>query len=109
MARTPEAKVKDKIKALIKKYDGYYAMPVMRGMAHNGTPDFLCCVNGWFVGIEAKAGKGRPTALQSVRLEEIRKAGGVSVVVNEKNLEELDQMLRRISLTDGTVRRGNDG
>lgn len=61
MARTPEAKVKDRIKKIIKKHGGYYAMPVMRGMAHNGTPDFLCCVNGWFLGIEAKAGNNKPT------------------------------------------------
>lgn len=96
MAKTPEAKVKDKIKKLIKKHGGYYAMPVMHGMASNGTPDFLCCVCGVFIGIEAKAGKGKPTALQVVRLREIREAGGIAVVVNENTLEQLDTLLTRI-------------
>lgn len=94
MAKTPEAKVKDKIKALLKKYGCYYAMPVMTGMATNGTPDFLVCANGRFLGIEAKAGRGKTTALQEVRLQEIRDAGGIAIVVNELTLGKLEKLLQ---------------
>lgn len=96
MPKTPEAKVKDKIKKLVKKYGGYYAMPVMHGMAANGTPDFLCCINGWFLAIEAKAGKNKATDLQKIRLEEIRAAGGISIVVNENDLPRLDLLLAKL-------------
>ena len=56
MATTPEAKVKAKIKAILKEHNVYYAMPIGTGYGNSGVPDFLCCVNGKFVAIEAKAG-----------------------------------------------------
>lgn len=83
MAATPEAKVKTKIKALLKKHGIYYAMPIGTGYGNSGVPDFLCCVNGKFVGIEAKAGKGKPTALQLKNIRDIQKSGGLAVVVYE--------------------------
>lgn len=95
MARTtPEKKVKDRIKALCKEYGAYYAMPVMQGMASNGTPDFLLGHNGKFAGVEAKAGKGKPTKLQMVRLTEIRRAGCTALVINEDNMALLEDWLK---------------
>jgi hypothetical protein len=93
MAKTPEVKVKDKIKALCKTYGAYYAQPIGMGMASNGTPDMLVCHRGQFAGVEAKAGKGKPTKLQMVRLEEILAAGGASLVINENNLKLLEAWL----------------
>jgi hypothetical protein len=93
MAKTPEAKVKDKIKALCKTYGAYYAQPIGMGMASNGTPDFLLCHRGHFAGVEAKAGKGTYTALQMVRLEEILAAGGAAFIINEANMKRLEQWL----------------
>lgn len=93
---TPESKVKDKIKAICKERGAYYAMPVMGGMASNGTPDFLICYKGCFIAIEAKAGKGKTTALQNVRLGEIRKAGGSPLVVNESNVSDLTNVFDAI-------------
>ena len=86
---TPESKVKDKIKAICKARGAYYAMPVMGGMASNGTPDFLISYKGRFVAVEAKAGKGKPTPLQLVRLKEIATSGAVAMVVNENNTVDL--------------------
>lgn len=100
MAKTPEVKVKDKIKALCKKYGAYYAMPVMMGMANNGTPDILVGHRGQFAGVEAKAGKGKPTALQMVRLEEIVAAGCAALVINEENLWLLEEWLINPGQTD---------
>ena len=93
---TPESKVKDKIKAICKARGAYYAMPVMGGMASNGTPDFLICYKGRFIAIEAKAGKGKPTALQLVRLKEIDKAGGTAVIINEDNITSFSEILDHI-------------
>jgi hypothetical protein len=87
MARTPEAKVKDKIKAILKAYNVYYAMPIGSGYGSSGTPDFLCCVNGKFLAIEAKANKGVPTALQYKNLHDIEQAGGRTLVINEAGVE----------------------
>lgn len=93
MAKTPEAKVKDKIKGLLKQVGAYYTMPVMTGMASNGTPDFVVCHCCQFIGIEAKAAGGKPTELQKVRLREIMAAGGIALVINERNLPLLVDVL----------------
>jgi hypothetical protein len=87
MASTPEAKVKAKIKAILKAHGAYYAMPIGTGYGSSGVPDFLVCLNGEFLAIEAKAGKGVPTALQLKNLREIEAAGGRTLVINEQSLE----------------------
>ena len=87
MATTPEAKVKAKIKAILKAHNIYYAMPIGTGLGNSGVPDFLVCYGGHFLGIEAKAGKGKTTALQDKHLREIDKAGGWTLVINEESLE----------------------
>jgi hypothetical protein len=93
MATTPEAKVKAKIKAILKAHSIYYAMPIGTGYGNSGVPDFLCCVNGKFVAIEAKAGKGEVTALQLKNLSNINKAGGYTLVIRENNLEYLTNVI----------------
>ena len=94
MAATPEAKVKTKIKAILAKHRVYYVMPIGTMYGNSGVPDFVCCVGGYFLAIEAKAGKGTTTALQEKNLREIREAGGTAMVVNETNLEELEQWIK---------------
>ena len=89
MATTPEAKVKAKIKTILKEYNVYYAMPIGSGYGNAGVPDFLCCVNGNFVAIEAKAGKGKPTALQEKNLRDIKESNGLALVINEDNIDWL--------------------
>lgn len=93
MATTPEAKVKAKIKTILKEHNVYYAMPIGSGYGNAGVPDFLCCVNGYFVAIEAKAGKGQATALQLKNLEQINKAGGYTCIINETNLDYLKEVI----------------
>ena len=93
MATTPEAKVKAKIKAILKAHNIYYAMPIGTGYGNSGVPDFLCCVNGKFVAIEAKAGKGQATALQLKNMQAINAAGGYTCIINETNLENLTHVI----------------
>ena len=94
MATTPEAKVKAKIKAILKAHNIYYAMPIGTGYGNSGVPDFLCCVNGKFLAIEAKAGKGTTTALQEKNLRQIHMCGGDAWVVNEDNLVHLEEFVK---------------
>jgi Holliday junction resolvase len=94
MAATPEAKVKAKIKKILKDHGVYYAMPIGTGYGSSGVPDFLCCVNGNFLAIEAKAGKGTTTALQEKNLREIKQCGGTAAVIAEEQLEYLEQLIQ---------------
>jgi len=94
MAQTPEVKVKAKIKKILKDNGVYYAMPIGTGYGNSGVPDFLCCVNGKFMAIEAKAGKGQATALQEKNLKAIIESGGDAWVVNETNLVHLEEFVK---------------
>lgn len=97
MATTPEGKVKSLIKAILKAKGIYYAMPIGTGYGNSGVPDFLCCVGGRFVGIEAKANGGKTTALQDKNLQEIQNSGGISFTIDEHNVAALPGYLALIT------------
>lgn len=46
-----------------------------------GIPDILACIQGKFFAIEVKAPKGKPTLIQIVTLRNIRKSGGIGVLL----------------------------
>ena len=90
---TPEAKVKKKVREVLKALGAYYVMPITGGYGNSGAPDFVVCFNSGFIGIECKAGKGKTTALQEKNLAQIRSAGGLAIVINEENINELKERL----------------
>jgi Holliday junction resolvase len=96
MASTPESKVKAKIKAILKEHGVYYAMPIGTGYGNAGVPDFLCCVNGRFLAIEAKANGGKTTALQDKNLRDLETSGGITFVINEDNVSVLGNYIKFI-------------
>ena len=95
---TPEAKVKAKIKEVLKMERVYYAMPIGTGWGNSGVPDFLCCVNGRFLGIEAKANGNKPTELQKKNLMDIELSGGYTAVINENasDLQYLVELIKQL-------------
>tara|TARA_R110000803_G_scaffold90419_2_gene157807 strand:- start:383 stop:667 length:285 start_codon:yes stop_codon:yes gene_type:complete len=94
MAATPEKKVKDKVVKLLKQYGAYYFFPATFGMGRSGVPDVVCCHKGAFIGIECKAGKNTTTPLQDRELTAIQSAGGIALVINENNMDELEGFLK---------------
>ena len=96
MAKTPEAKVKDLIKKILKEEGIYYAMPIGTGYGNSGVPDFLCCVQGKFVSIEAKAANNKPTELQLKNMRDIEAAGGLTIVINETSVAALRGYIKLI-------------
>lgn len=91
---TPESKVKMKVRKVIKELNAYYVMPVTAGFGNSGAPDYIVCYRGKFFGIECKANGNTPTALQYKNLKEIQDCGGVALVVNEDNVNQLYEVLR---------------
>lgn len=89
MADTPEVKVKKKVVAQLKELGAYYFYPVTGGYGANGVPDIVGCYRGTFFGIECKAGKNKPTPLQQKNLDSISAMGGVAMVINEDNINEV--------------------
>lgn len=93
MASTPEVKVKKQCTALLNAHGVYYFFPVASGYGRVGIPDIIACCQGHFLGIECKAGKNKPTALQEAEMLKIRNAGGTTLVINEDNINELQEWL----------------
>ena len=94
MAQTPEAKVKAKIVDILKDEDVYYFFPATHGYGRSGVPDIVVCYRGKFIGIECKAGKGQPTALQLKNLAQIREQGGIALVVNEDTVDGVQELMQ---------------
>lgn len=97
MASTPEKKVKDAVTKILKAYNAYYFYPATGGFGRSGVPDIVVCFNGRFIGIECKAGNNTTTALQDRELDKIDAAGGLTLVINETNIEHLIRTLDAIS------------
>ena len=114
-ATTPEGKVKAKIDAILKPYKAsgrlWYTKTAGSMFGKNGVPDYVCHLLAvrmpprsqeenefpsyarTFFTIEAKAGKGKASDLQEAQMKDIRAAGGVTLVINETNLQELQEFL----------------
>lgn len=92
---TPESKVKAKAVAQLKALGAYYFYPVTGGYGSSGVPDIVGCYNGVFFGIECKAGNNKPTALQQKNLDRIAENGGIALVINEQNLNEVTSCLKQ--------------
>ena len=93
MAKTPEAKVKQRVVAQLKQLGAYYFYPVGSAYGSSGIPDIVACYRGRFFGIECKAGKNKPTDLQLKNLKEIADAGGVALVIDESNADRVRDYL----------------
>lgn len=90
---TPEGKIKERIKALLKAFGVYVHMPVQNGF---GDPslDFVICAGGLFLAIEAKAPGKKPTARQELTIAAMEAAGAfVFVVSGEADLARLKATL----------------
>jgi len=68
-----------------------------------GIPDLLCCIEGRFVGVEAKMPGESLRPAQVVALAEIYNAGGIAAVVETR--EQGRKLLRLIK--EGSIREGS--
>ena len=79
---TPEGRVKNAVKKLLKKYPLVYQFwPVQSGYGAK-TLDCLLCVNGYFVSVETKAPGKKPTELQWRTIVDIKLAGGIALIID---------------------------
>lgn len=93
MAMTPEGKVKNAVKKLLKERGIWFYMPVQNGMGQVGIPDIIACWDGKFLAIETKAPgkKSTLTANQEHNINLINGCGGIAVVVDD--VEQVKEIL----------------
>ena len=91
--KVTEKWVKAQVVKMLKELDAYYFYPVASGYMRTGVPDIVACYRGRFLGIECKANGNRTTEIQDRNLVAIKKNGGIAVVIDENNLDQLREML----------------
>lgn len=106
---TPEKKIKDKAKKILTELGAYFFMPATGGYGASGVPDIIACWKGTFYGIECKANGNKPTALQMKHLTDIHFAGGISIVVDETNIDDLNSIIRKAKNEYRDRRKGSRG
>jgi len=79
---TPEGKVKEDIKKVLKAFGVWYYMPVPSPLGRAGIPDFMGVTpwDGKALGVEAKAPGGKPTENQKRFIQEMNDAGALAMV-----------------------------
>jgi hypothetical protein len=95
MAMTPEAKVKAKCVAQLKAMGAVYFYPVTGGYGSSGVSDIVVCYEGLYIAIECKAGKNKLSELQKMFLEKVVAAGGLGLMINESNVDNLSGIIRQ--------------
>lgn len=90
---TPEKRFETKIKNYIDSIGGWQVKFFANAYTKSGIPDLLCCINGYFVGIEVKADRGTPSELQLHNIRQIKKAGGFAFVVYPTGYNKLVKIL----------------
>ena len=90
-----EKQFENKIKRYLKERGCYRVKYHGNYYSENGTPDILVCVppEGRFLAIEVKAQNGKPSELQLVKINDIRKAGGFAYVVYPSGWNRLKDII----------------
>ena len=89
-----EKQFENKVKAFLKDQGCYFIKYWGGGQfTKAGVPDLLICCNGRFLGVELKASGGKPTDLQLHHLDQIRKAGGIGILLYPKGFEKFKQKI----------------
>ena len=88
--KVTERWVKNKAVEKLKRLGVYYFFPIASGYMRAGVPDIIACYKGKFIGIECKANGNKPTALQQKNLREISIQGGISLLIDETNVDMLE-------------------
>ena len=101
MTMAREKQFENKIKEYLKSQGCYFIKYWGGGeFTKAGVPDILCCCDGFFIGIEVKAEKGKPSALQIHNLEQIGKAGGFGLLVYPKDFTLFKNLIECIKKMD---------
>lgn len=93
-----EAWVKKQIKNQLEQLEKeterlFFFMPNGGYFGVNGIPDFVCSLDGLFIGIEAKDTDGKWSQLQQDKKKEIIESGGCYILVDEDGLFKLWDVL----------------
>lgn len=93
---TGEKNFENKIKKFLKDRGCWYVKYFANRNTRAGVPDILACVNGHFVAIEVKAENGKPTELQKWNVEQIKKSGGIALILYPADWERFAALINEV-------------
>lgn len=97
MGKQGETKFKEKIWPQLKEMENSFFEKIQQ-VGIRGTPDFLGCVNGYFVALELKRDEDtEPEPLQEYKLKKIMAAGGVALKVDPQNWPRIFEILTQLA------------
>lgn len=92
-----EKQFENKVKDYLKKNKCWYIKYWGGGdFTKAGIPDLLTCVNGYFLAIELKSAKGKPSELQKVQISLIRNAGGLAIILYPSMFNEFTKLIQSL-------------
>lgn len=96
-----EKTFEQKIKNFLKSKGCWHVKYFANRMTKSGIPDILACVNGYFLAIEVKAARGKPSELQLWNREQIRKSNGIAIVLYPDQFEDFKKLVEKLMHRDG--------
>ena len=104
---SPEGKVKLYIKKFMKTHfpNAWQYCPMGGPFGKSGAPDFLYLIEGILIGIEAKADKGRLSAIQELTMKQMSAQGALCAVVYGKDDEKM-MLIKSAILAEHARRQG---
>lgn len=96
-----EKNFENRIKKFLEE-QGCWFLKYWGGAAYtkSGIPDLLVCCNGYFVAIEVKAEKGKPSELQKFNIKKINECGGFGVVLYPDQFENFKNLIALLKLNE---------
>ena len=97
---TPYLANKPEVETGIEPLPGVWGRKIHGNEHIRDIPDYLCCVYGYFVAIEIKSPKGKPTSGQMKNINLIIKGGGICIIAYDwedfiKKFEYIYEELRK--------------
>ena len=91
-----ESNFQTKIIKYLESIGAYVVKYNASGISKTGVPDLIACVNGTFVAIEVKSATVVASKLQEYNLNQIRKSGGVGLILYPKYFNEFKELIENI-------------
>ena len=91
-----------KVKKYLKSKSIYYFKYFGNAYSTPGILDLTLCVNGRFIGLEIKSEKGKTTLLQEYNIKEIRRCGGIAMVLKPSGFDDFKKLIEEL-LNDNIV------
>lgn len=92
-----EKNFENRVKKFLKD-EGCYFVKYWGGgqFTRSGVPDLLICCNGHFLGVELKAPNGKASDLQKFNINEIKRAGGIGLILYPDEFEDFKRVIFKL-------------